>query len=120
MEKLSGMRKPSCQALAGLEISMHGSGLISGWDTLFLMIPFFAIMAMGMFRVDERLAAPKDPRKPCRAFCGMDRNGQPFLSDPDGRPWRKCPAHQIEATLEGQIDMPGVTNAFKASRFAER
>ena len=82
---------------------MHGSGLIPGWDTLVLMIPFFAVMAMGMFRVDERLAAPKDSRKPRRAFCGLDRNGQPFLSDPDGRAWRENPARQIEASLGKRV-----------------
>jgi hypothetical protein len=103
MDQLSGMSKLSCQAQTGLEISMHGSGLISGWDTVVLMIPLFAIMAMGMFRVDERLVAPKDPGKPRRAFCGLDRNGQPVLSDPDGRAWRECPAQQIEASLGKRV-----------------
>jgi hypothetical protein len=81
---------------------MHSANWFSGWDTMVLMIPFLAVMALGMFRLDERLAVPKDSRKPRRAFCGVDPDGRPFLSDPDGRPCLKTPVRQIEASVGGK------------------
>ena len=78
---------------------MHIADFFSTGDTMIFMIPFLGLMALGMFRLDERFSAPKTTRRSGRAFCGVDSNGQPFLSDPDGRPWSHRPAKQIDATF---------------------
>lgn len=64
------------------------NGIISnpGWDTLFMAIPFLIMMAVGMFRLDELIAAPKTRHSRGRKFCEIDENGRARLSDPDGRP----------------------------------
>jgi len=67
---------------------MHYQDFYSTLDTLLIMIPFIAMMAIGMFRLDEHFAAPKEARQRRRSFCGVDGNGRPWLSDPDGRPCR--------------------------------
>ncbi len=85
---------------------MHEVALLPTWDTILLTFPFFALLAMGMFRLDERLAAPKPSRRPTRHFCGLDNQGRPALSDPDGRPWqragrpRKAGAKGIESLVD--------------------
>ncbi len=73
---------------------MHAPTLISGADTMIIMLPFLALMLLVMFRLDEHFAAPKSVRKPgnkktaARMFCEVAPDGQPFFTDPDGRPWR--------------------------------
>jgi hypothetical protein len=68
---------------------MHATNLLSEWDTLVIMIPFLGLMALGMFRLDERFASPKASVPRRQKFCGVDGDGAPLLSDPDGRPWRR-------------------------------
>jgi hypothetical protein len=70
---------------------MHATTLLSGADTMLFMFPFLAMMAMVVLRLDEHIATPKNGRartagKGGRIFCEMSRNGQTFLTDPDGRP----------------------------------
>jgi hypothetical protein len=69
-------------------------------DTTILMVPFLGILALYLFRLDERFAAPKAPSASRRSFCGPDPQGQAHLSDPDGHPWRRRDVGQIEARLE--------------------
>jgi hypothetical protein len=61
----------------------------SDWDTLLVSIPFIFIMLAGIFRIDELLAAPKRKTARRRPECGFDEHGKPYLSDPDGRPWKQ-------------------------------
>jgi hypothetical protein len=77
---------------------MHNAVLLPGWDTAILMIPFLVVLGIGMFHLDERLADPKRATKTRRPFCGVDQNGRPFLSDPDGKLWLGR-TRQIEGTL---------------------
>ena len=73
---------------------------VSGWDTTILMVPFLGILVMYLFRLDERFAAPKAPPRSRRFFCGVDPKDGPFVSDPDGKPWRGHSVRQIEARLK--------------------
>lgn len=66
---------------------MHSASVLSGWDTALLIVPFAALMAMAMFGLDERLASPSGPPRRNRKFCGVDSEGQPVVSDPDGKRW---------------------------------
>jgi len=50
---------------------------------------------MAMFGLDERFVNSKPLSGPHRSFCGIDGAGNPILSDPDGRPWRKRPHGRI-------------------------
>ena len=79
---------------------MGSADFISGWDTTILMVPFLGILVMYLFRLDERFAAPKAPRKRSRFFCGVDPKNGPHISDPDGNPWRGRSVSQIEARLK--------------------
>lgn len=74
--------------------------LVSGWDTTILIVPFLGILVMYLFRLDERFAAPKAPPKNRRSFCGVDPMDRPYLSDPDGQPWRGHGVRQIDARLK--------------------
>jgi len=62
--------------------------LHSGWETVLIAVPLIGILLIGIFRLDELFATPKQRPKPQRPASGMDKDGQPLLSDPDGRPWR--------------------------------
>jgi hypothetical protein len=79
---------------------MGSADFLSGWDTSILMIPFLGVLVIYMFRLDETLATPKAAPKRRRSFCGVDPNDRPYLSDPDGRLWRRRSVRQIEARFE--------------------
>jgi len=79
---------------------MGSADFVSGWDTTILMVPFLGILVMYLFRLGERLSAPKATPKKRRFFCGVDPKDLPYLSDPDGQPWRRHGACQIEAGLK--------------------
>jgi hypothetical protein len=69
------------------------------WDTFVLSIPFVAILGMTLFRLDERFASPKGVPMRRRSFCGVDSQGRPFISDPDGQIWQTHPKAQIEGRI---------------------
>jgi hypothetical protein len=85
---------------------MHPSASLSEWDTVVLMLPFLAVMALGMFRLDERIASSKPSQKVRRAFCGIEADGGFLLSDPDGRPCSSKPRTTREkaAVIAARID----------------
>lgn len=58
--------------------------LSSGRETLLLAIPSVALLLVSVFRLERLIAGPKQTRE--RASCGLDTEGQPILTDPDGRP----------------------------------
>jgi hypothetical protein len=66
---------------------MHDAILSSFRDTLLFGIPSLGFLIFGIFRLDELFAAPKQASKQRRPPCGMDEDGNPLLSDPDGRLW---------------------------------
>ena len=60
----------------------------SGWDTVLVAVPLIGLLLGTLFRVDEIFASGKREMRRNRPFCGMDDDGEPLLSDPDGRLWR--------------------------------
>ena len=66
---------------------MQDTILQSGWGNFLVAVPFVGILLVGLFRLDEIIAAPKRDRAVKRPACGCDENGRLLLSDPDGRPW---------------------------------
>jgi hypothetical protein len=66
---------------------MHEVYLKSVSDTLLVGVPFIAILALAIFRVDTLFASSKGASKQTnlhRPGCGMDENGSPVVVDPDG------------------------------------
>ena len=59
----------------------------SGWDTVLVAVPFIGLLLATLFRVDEIFASSKREMRRRRAPCGMDEDGEPLLTDPDGRRW---------------------------------
>ncbi|MGH9605768.1 MAG: hypothetical protein ACRD3N_08705 [Terracidiphilus sp.] len=62
--------------------------LKSGWDTFPVAAPFLGFLLAAIFRVDELIASPNRGRRRARPPCGVGEDGEPLLSDPDGRLWR--------------------------------
>ncbi len=63
---------------------MDQSILKSGRDSLLVAVPLIALLLVGFFRLDEWFFRPaKSPRRrpPAR---GVDPEGRPLFSDPDG------------------------------------
>jgi len=65
---------------------MGGNHIFPAVDTLVLTIPFFGMLAMTMFGLDERIATPRKRPGARRFFCETEGTGRAFLSDPDGKP----------------------------------
>jgi hypothetical protein len=65
---------------------MHEVYLNSVKDTLLVAIPFIAVLALGIFRLDTIFFASKRTINRRRPGCGMDGSGGPILVDPDGTP----------------------------------
>ena len=63
---------------------MHDAILSSGWDTFLVAVPLLFLLFIGFFRLDEVYATPKVSLKR-RPACGTDKDGEPILSDPDGK-----------------------------------
>lgn len=76
-----------------------GGPLLPALDTFILTIPFVGFLATWMLRLDERFANHGGGPRPNRSFCQVDGEGRRFLSDPDGKPWKKYPRRQIEARI---------------------
>ncbi|MGO8934116.1 MAG: hypothetical protein ACLPLZ_11905 [Terracidiphilus sp.] len=66
---------------------MHDIALQSGWETFLLAAPFVGMVLVGVFRLDQIAANPKDQRGRRPRLTGSDDRGRLLLSDPDGRPW---------------------------------
>lgn len=60
--------------------------LSSGKDALLVAVPCIALLLISMFRLDQLIAAPKAAVRRERPACGVDVDGEPILTDPDGRP----------------------------------
>ena len=70
---------------------MHEVYLKSVSDTLLVGVPFIAILAFAIFRLDTLSASSKGAAMRTnrrRPGCGMDENGLPLVVDPDGTPSR--------------------------------
>ena len=81
------LKKLTPQHRSILESQVQDTILQSGWGNILVGVPFVGILLVGLFRLDEIIAAPKPARPVNRPTCGCDENGHLLLSDPDGRPW---------------------------------
>jgi hypothetical protein len=82
---------------------MGGNSVLPAWDTFVLAIPFLGMLALAMFRLDERFAAPKARTGTRRHFCEVQGDGRSFLSDPDGKPWQKGSTCQVHGPLSAPL-----------------
>lgn len=63
--------------------------LKSSRDALLVAVPCVALMLVGLFRLDELMARPrKSPRRPL-PIRGVDEQGEPIFSNPDGAVLRR-------------------------------
>ena len=65
--------------------------LQSGLESILVAVPFLGILLVGLFRLDEIIAAPKRARAVRRPVTGCDKHGHLLLTDPDGRSWGDSP-----------------------------
>ena len=69
---------------------MHAVNQHPAWDTLLIAIPFFVILFLSVFGTDLfRNKKRKRNSKTSRTPAGVDKDGNPILTDPDGRPWKR-------------------------------
>ncbi|MGH9343960.1 MAG: hypothetical protein ACRD19_09395 [Terriglobia bacterium] len=71
-----------------IEVIVQETVLKTGWDTVLVALPFIGLLLATLFHVDEIFAAHDRRLSPVRPPCGVDEDGQPLLTDPDGRLWR--------------------------------
>ncbi len=64
---------------------MNDAILSTGRDAYLVGIPLILVLLIALFRVDELISKPKKTIKRRRPPCQMDEDGEPVLSDPDGR-----------------------------------
>jgi hypothetical protein len=62
--------------------------LDASWNTLLVAVPFLFLLAVAVFRLDETFTLSSHYSRNRRPPCGVDLDGHPILSDPDGTPWR--------------------------------
>ena len=64
---------------------MHEVYLNSMKDTLLVGVPFIAVLALGVFRLDALFFNTKPPSRTARQGCGLSADGEPIVVDPDGQ-----------------------------------
>ena len=79
---------------------MQAVQLHQGWDTAILIAPFFGLLALWMFGLDERVATPRE-RRARRRFCHTGPDGRAEFCDPDGRTVKRVRATRISARASG-------------------
>jgi len=69
--------------------SMHFAPLLTGWDTAVFILPFFGLLFLWMFSLDELLASSgANARR--RPFCQVGNDKDARMTDPDGTPWPRA------------------------------
>jgi hypothetical protein len=58
-------------------------------DIALFGVSFVCILIGSVSRLDELFVKPKGASNQKRHLIGTDKFGQPIMSDPDGRPWRR-------------------------------
>ena len=69
--------------------SMYSAPLLAGWDTAIFILPFFALLGLWMFGLDELLASPGASARR-RPFCQVGNGKDARMTDPDGTPWPRA------------------------------
>ena len=64
---------------------MNDLAQTTGRDALLIGIPLIILMLVGLFRLDELFSRPQKAIKKRRLSCQMDEDGEPVISDPDGK-----------------------------------
>ncbi len=65
---------------------MHEVYLNSMRDTILVGVPFIAVLALGIFRLDTFFLGSKPrPTNTSRQGCGLAADGEPIVVDPDGQ-----------------------------------
>jgi hypothetical protein len=63
---------------------MRAADFLTSWDAAIFMAPFFGLLALWMFGLDERVTAPRD-RSTRRRFCQSNAHDDSGFCDPDGK-----------------------------------
>ena len=59
------------------------------WEMILFAVPFVGFLVLSIFRLDERVLAPRRMAIHRRPAVRLDRNGDPLLCDPDGHTWSR-------------------------------
>jgi len=65
---------------------MHDMNQHPGWDTMLIAIPFFVILFFSIFGADLMRGKKKKAGASLKPPSGIDKDGNPIQSAPDGRP----------------------------------
>jgi hypothetical protein len=68
---------------------MFDTFLHPNWEMVLFAVPFVGILMLSIFRLDEMILAPKKKVKSRRPALILNRDGEPLMSDPDGRTWTR-------------------------------
>ncbi len=91
---------------------MLATNFLPAWATLVLMLPFGALLALSLFGLDERIAAPRSRQRSRLRFCEMGDDGQPNVIDPGGKAVKIKPVSQRTAGAPGfEHDRPPTQQA---------
>jgi hypothetical protein len=63
--------------------------LAVGWNKIALGALLLLVLFIAFFKLDTLIGAPRRRGGPERPASGRDRQGRPFYSDPDGKPWKR-------------------------------
>jgi hypothetical protein len=74
-----------CAIKTRRRLAVQDSILLSGRDSFLVSIPFLILLAVSIFRLDATLAVPNRPARRQPPARGIDENGEPIFTDPDGR-----------------------------------
>lgn len=59
------------------------------WDQFLMGAVLLLVLFVGFFHLDTIIGTPRSRGGQPRPPSGQDRQGRPFYSDPDGKPWKR-------------------------------
>ena len=68
---------------------MFETDLSLNCDVVLFAVAFVCILIGSVFRLDELIVRPKGASNQRKHLTDTDKFGEPVMSDPDGRPWRR-------------------------------
>jgi hypothetical protein len=82
---------------------MNDPVLSCGWEAFVVAVPALILVALGVFRLDTILAAPRSGAGLAGRVSGTDEDGEPLLCDPDGRPWHAAPPQRLTKMVRREL-----------------
>jgi hypothetical protein len=72
-----------------VRIRMFETDLNLSCDVVLFAVAFVCILIGSVFRLDELIVRPRGAPNQRKHLIDTEQDGEPVMSDPDGRPWRR-------------------------------